>query len=71
MSLAIQQDLFDNPSEIDMLRTDLFAVKKSNDNVRRGMFARHNELMKLILEQRQQIEELKSQLIVSGLVKFE
>lgn len=60
MSLAIQYDLFEEQSEINDLRKELLAVKASNDNVRKGMFARHNELMKMLLEHKLEIDRLRT-----------
>lgn len=48
-NMDIQLDLFDK-TEVDKLRTELTQkidhVKDRSDNVRRGLFARHNELAK-------------------------
>ncbi|CAB4121676.1 hypothetical protein UFOVP1357_24 [uncultured Caudovirales phage] len=48
-NMDIQQDLFNN-SPFDLLkeevRMELKIVRDRSDNVRRGLFARHNELVK-------------------------
>ena len=59
MGLAIQYDLFEEQSEINDLRKQIMAVKASNDNVRKGLFAKQNELMKMLLVQQGEIEKLR------------
>lgn len=44
---AIQLDLFPL-DELDRLRLELKKVKDSSDNVRRGIFARHGEIVKMV-----------------------
>ena len=46
------------PSIQDMHAT-LNEIKMSSENVRRGLFARHNELTRIILRQQEEIEHLK------------
>ncbi len=51
MNAIIQFDLFDErPTEVEMLKMELKKVRESSDKVRKGLFARHNELAKLYLE---------------------
>jgi len=77
--MDIQQDLFNN-TELDLFkeqfRRELLVVKQRSDNVRRGLFARHNELVKT--QQNQQVEldiqkkdleELKSFVYSMGMQK--
>lgn len=59
MMVAIQYDFFEEKSDLNDLKKEVTEIRKSADNVRRGIFARHGELMKLILKQQQEIEELK------------
>lgn len=56
--MEFQLDLI-KQSEIELLREELQKVKEAAENVRRGLFARHNELAKLYLEQQKEIQELK------------
>ena len=57
MSSIIQYDLFEEkPTEVDELRIELAAVRLSSDKVRKAMFARHGELVKLYLEANQRLE---------------
>jgi hypothetical protein len=58
--VAIQYDLFEEQSELNDLRKEVAEIKKSADNVRRGLFARHSEMSKLILKQQNEIEELRN-----------
>lgn len=59
MQIAFQQDMFEEKSEIGDLRAEMKIVRESADNVRRGIFARHGELMKLVLKQQVEIQELR------------
>jgi hypothetical protein len=56
---AIQLKLFEETSELDMLRAELAEVKARSENVRRGLFARHNELSKLYIELKEELDGLK------------
>ena len=47
---AVQLKLFEETSELDMLRAELAEVKSRSENVRRGLFARHDALSKLYIE---------------------
>jgi hypothetical protein len=58
--LAIQYDLFEErPSEVDELRMQVRAYKESSDRVRKGIFAKHGDLVKRMmdLEGRMQVIE--------------
>lgn len=57
--MAVQLDLFEEFSEVDLLRKELADVKQRNENVRRGIFARHTELCKLFLELKDEVDRLK------------
>jgi uncharacterized protein YdcH (DUF465 family) len=72
--MTIQLDLFIN--EVDLLKEENMKLRISSDNVRKGMFARHNVLEKRINEQektnevlRNEVESLKD-IIHSYLVKI-
>lgn len=55
----MQLDLFEEFSDIDMLRKELAEVRIRNENVRKGLFARHNELAKLYIELNDRITNLE------------
>tara|TARA_R110000868_G_scaffold312776_1_gene573732 strand:+ start:231 stop:410 length:180 start_codon:yes stop_codon:yes gene_type:complete len=57
--MAVQLDLFEELSDVDILRKELADVKQRNENVRRGIFARHTELSKLFLELKDEVDKLK------------
>lgn len=63
MMTAIQLELFEENSEIDILRKEMSHMRTSQDNVRKGMFARHAELVKMYLKQQDEIEILRSMLL--------
>jgi len=56
--MAIQLDLFQELSEIEILRQELADVRARNENVRKGIFARHNELAKLYVQLSEKVETL-------------
>lgn len=57
MSNIIQYDLFEEkPTEVDELRIELAAVRLSSDKVRKGLFARNNELAKLYCDLHNRLE---------------
>lgn len=56
---AIQLDLLDDNSEIALLRKEIQIVREQNANVRRGLFARHNEIAKTVVALQEEIEKLK------------
>ncbi len=47
--MLIQLDLFED-NEVVLLRNEMQRVRESSDKVRKGIFARHNELSRLWLE---------------------
>jgi len=57
----VQLELFPK-TEIEQLREELSKVKKELGNVRRGIFSRHNEILKLIVELRSDLDTIKCQL---------
>lgn len=57
--LALQYDLFEENSEISLLRKGIEFIRTSSKNVRKGLFSRYNELMKLYLKQHEEIEMLR------------
>lgn len=44
---------------MEFLRREVQELRESHHNVRRGMFARQNELAKLFLELRDQLERIE------------
>lgn len=55
----IQLDFFEEKDDLDLIRDELKSVKESTDKVRRGMFARHNELAKMLMDISQRLEILE------------
>lgn len=56
----IQLDFFQDLSDLDIIRDELKAVKESNDKVRKGMFARHNELAKMMMDINERLAIIES-----------
>jgi len=47
-------------SELELIKCEMKKVKESSENVRKGLFARHNELAKMYLEQKEELEKIKA-----------
>jgi len=62
MALAIQYDLFEPNDELSLTKKEIALIKEQQNNLRKGLFVRHNELMKLYLKQQEEIDELKAKL---------
>lgn len=60
MTTEIQLSLFGNNDPISLLMQEIETLKRQNDNVRRGLFARHTELAKLVMQQQRELDTLKS-----------
>ena len=59
MSAQIEQLDFFEQLQLDSLKREMKKVRETSENVRRGLFARHNELAKMFLAQQQEIDYLK------------
>ena len=57
--MAHQLNFFTRDSEADQLREELKRVRLSSDKVRKGLFARHNELAKMYLDMKEEFESWK------------
>ena len=55
--MEYQLSLLEDNDELALLKRELAEVKASSEAVRRGLFARHNELAKLYIELKRQMEE--------------
>lgn len=63
MLKLIQYDLFEEkPDEVEELRIQLEHVAKSSDKVRRGTYASINELKKVVMEMREDLDFIKKHL---------
>lgn len=56
--MTVQLDIFE-PSEFELIKQEMKKVKETSENVRKGIFARHNELAKMFLEQKQKVDYLE------------
>lgn len=60
MALAVQIDMFEEMNDdTDVLRKEVKALAESQDKVRKTLFAKHSELMKLVIRQQEEIDRLK------------
>lgn len=56
-----QLDLFENDKFIE-LENYIYQLKKSQENIRKGIFARHHDLSAMIIMLVKRIDELESRL---------
>lgn len=68
MTVAIQLHLFESNDEINLLRQEIAIVKEQIANTRRGLFARHGEIAKQLLELKGEVDVLKGKQPVEPLV---
>ena len=56
---AVQLDLFIEYDETAQIKIELYKLRQSQENLRRGLFARHGDLAKHTLSLYEEIEQLK------------
>lgn len=61
--MNIQLDLFVDDDEMSLLKKEHRALYDRVENMRRGLFARHTDLMKLYIKQQEEIDRLRSMMI--------
>ena len=57
--MLIQLELFDTRSDVDILQEEVNELKKSQDKLRKALFAKHGELAKKYLEIHDRLEILE------------
>ena len=58
--LGYQYDMFNpEPTENDLLKDQIQQLKISQDNLRKGLFKRHNDMMKLVIDLYEQVHKTK------------
>jgi hypothetical protein len=63
MSFEYQYDLFEEYDELSAVKSSIESLKKTQENVRRGIFARHNDLSKLYLVLKKDYELLEKRML--------
>jgi hypothetical protein len=66
--MITQLELFEDNDDFSLLEREIDNVIVRQDNLRKGIFARHYELAKLYLSQKKEIEELKQILQLKGVI---
>lgn len=61
--MNIQLDLFVEDDEMSLLKKEHRALYDRVENMRRGLFARHTELMKMYIKQQEEIDRLRSMMV--------
>ena len=58
--IQLQYDLFEEiPDEMMEVRQGLIQIKQSQEKQRKALFGRQHELMKMMIEQKEEIHRLK------------
>ncbi len=71
MTAQIQYDLFRETTDTDLLQGEISSLKESQDKVRRKLFAQNGAMLKMIMQQQEEIEYIKVRLGLSCYVKKE
>lgn len=53
-------DFFEKDNEIAILKRELHEIKERSENARKGLFARHNELIKLYMQLKDEMDHMKA-----------
>lgn len=59
---AIQLDMFESNDDLSMLKRENKLLRDSMDNLRKGLFARHNDLDKRWIQTNQRLDFLERNL---------
>ncbi len=64
MAICYQLDFFkeEKDCEIEALRKEVESIRKSSDKVRRGLFSRHGEITKLVIDIDQRLSLIEKNL---------
>jgi hypothetical protein len=61
--MDIQFDFFESNDSVSLLRKEIDLIDERTRNVQRGLFARHGDLVKMVLKQQDEIDRLRQLLI--------
>ena len=61
--MNIQLDFFEPNDEISLMHKEIMAIDERTRNVQKGLFARHGELVKIVLKQQDEIDRLREMLV--------
>ncbi len=59
MQANIQYELFESNDDIAIVQKEIIELRVAQNNLRKGLFARHNDLSRLYMRQQEEIERLK------------
>lgn len=63
MIMQVQYDLFEDNDDISLMKQEIELIDERTRNVQRGLFARHSELVKMVLKQQEEIDRLRNMLM--------
>lgn len=61
--MNVQLELFGENDDMSLLKKEHRALFDRVENMRRGLFARHTDLMKLYIKQQEEIDKLRGMMI--------
>ncbi len=61
--MNIQLDLFQEDDEMTILKKEHKLLFERMENMRRGLFARHNDLMKMYIKQQEELDRLRAMMV--------
>lgn len=61
--MNIQLELFEENDDMSLLKKEHRALYDRVENMRRGLFARHADLMKMYIKQQEEIDRLRGMMI--------
>lgn len=62
MAVSMQYDMFEKVDDLSEVKKQIEATQKECGNVRRGLFARHNELANMVLKLIARCDALENQI---------
>ncbi len=62
-SSTIQLELFEENDELTILGKELDSLKKQNDKLKKSLFSKHNDLSKLCLMLKEELDDVKKRLV--------
>ncbi len=69
MTAQIQLDMFREITESDLVQAKISELKESQDKIRKRLFAQQKEMMKIILQQQEELDCIKTRIGISFILE--